>query len=399
MNICFILISDGWGGGETVVYQMIHHLIKKNVDVSLILNNEMERYFQDLDIKIFNLGSLYDSKSLLKMIFKPKKTIITDNSRPVKLLNMILMYLYFKRASKKIDKFLNDNKIHIIHSNLEYADILAYVLQRGKNNGQKWISTVHGHWFTLFFSESNLSTISNRIFIKFLKKAFRSMDKIIFVSKYLQDRSLEIFAREMNKKSSVIYNGVDLTNINIKTLKLKKGFNILFPGGYKYVKGGDIVINAINILKSQIPDLNLYIALEVPPHHLIRKLVDDYGLNEMVNFVGFLDSQDYLSLLNSVDLLVMPSRMEALGITYLEAMALGIPVVASNTGGITEIVKNMRNGITTDPEPQKVADAILMQYKDQDLRKKMSKNNLTDIHQFQWDKIADKYLKIYESII
>jgi len=64
MKICFIVISNGWGGGENIVHQLTSSLIKKNINVSIILNNEIKKYFADLDVEIINLGSLFNSKCL-----------------------------------------------------------------------------------------------------------------------------------------------------------------------------------------------------------------------------------------------------------------------------------------------------------------------------------------------
>jgi len=396
MNVCFVLVSNGWGGGENVVHQIISCMVQKNIKVSLILNNEMKKYFDDLDIEILDLGSLYDSKSLLKMIIKPHKTLITEESKPLKLLNMLMMYVFFYRAKNSINKFL-ENKIDVIHSHLEYSDLLTYVIQKNNKN-LKWVCTIHGPWFSLFYNETKISSFTNIIFGRSLKNAFKKADKITFVSKYLYDEAEKTFGDLITSKGIVIPNGINISSFkDVGSTKLKKGFNIFFPGGPKLKKGGDILIKAIHKLSSKINDLNLYIALDVPEGHLTRRLVHEYGLEDRVEFLGFLDAPKYKAALNSVDILAMPSRMEPFGMVYLEAMTLGVPIIASNVGGAPEIIKNLKNGILTSPEPEKVADAILKLYHDVSLRKEISKNNLKDIHKFEWNRIIEKYIKIYRS--
>jgi len=398
MKICFVLVSNGWGGGENVVHQIISCMVKKNIKVSLVLNNEMKKYFEDLDVQILNLGSLYDFKSLFKMIIDPDKAIITDESKPFKLLNMIMMYIFFYRAKNIVNKFLSDNKIDIIHSHLEYSDLMSYVVQKGSDKNLKWVCTIHGPWFSLFYEESKISSLTNIIFGRFLKNIFKKAAEITFVSKYLYDEAEKHFKNVILKKGVVIHNGIDLSRFkDAGTLKLKKGFNILFPGGPKLKKGGDILIKAIKRLNSKINDLNLYVALDVPEGHLTRRLVHEYDLKNKVEFLGFLKATDYKALLNSVDILAMPSRMEPFGMVYLEAMALGIPIIASNVGGAPEIIKNFKNGILASPKPDEVADAILKLYTDASLRREISENNLKDIHKFEWDKIVDQYIEIYRS--
>lgn len=396
MNVCFVLVSNGWGGGENVVHQIISCMIQKNINISIILNNEMKKYFNDLDIEILDLGSLYDSKSLLKMIISPHNALITKKSKPLKLINMLMMHVFFYRAKDSINKFLFENKIDVIHSHLEYSDLLTYVLQKRNNKNLKWVCTIHGPWFSLFYNESKISSFTRIIFGRFLKEAFKKADEVTFVSKYLYDKAEESLGEVVNEKGVVIHNGVDISSFkDVGSVKLKEGFNILFPGGPKLKKGGDILIKAIHKLDDKINDLNIYIALDVPEGHLIRKLVHEYDLESKVDFLGFLKAGEYKALLNSADILAMPSRMEPFGMVYLEAMALGVPIIASNVGGAPEIIKNLKNGILTSPEPEKVANAILELYNNAPLRKEMSKNNLKDIHKFEWDKIADEYIKIY----
>lgn len=399
MKICFVVTSSGWGGGENVVHQMVSCLIKKNIDVSIILNNEIKEYFEDLDVEIVDLGSFFDSKSLFKMIINPEISVSSSNPKSIPILNLLLMFIYFFRVKKRINNYLKENNIDIVHSHIEYSDILCYILNSTKEN-VKWICNIHGPWFTLFYSTSKFSSLSNFFIIKFLKKAFKRMDRVVFVSEYLYNESKKVFGDIVEDKGIIILNGINTYNINKEnTLDLKAGFNILFPGGPKLKKGGDILIDAIKDLVDEIPDLNLYIALEVPENHLIKQLVKKYSLESHVNFVGFLKPDIYMALLNSVDLLAMPSRMEPFGMVYLEAMALGTPIIASNVGGGVEIIKNGHNGILTSPEPYEVSNAILNIYNDNKLRKRISENNLKDINNFEWKVIIDKYIELYFKLI
>ncbi len=399
MNVCFVLISDGWGGGENIVHQMISHLIKSNIKVSIILNHEIREYFEDLDVEILDLGSLFDSKSVIQMIFQPENALISPHPKPIKLLHLLLMFFYFFRARERVKNFIDFNGAEILHSHIEYSDILCYLVHKSYDRNVKWISNMHGPWFSLFYGGSGFSSISNFFIIRFLRKAFKEMDRIIFVSQYLYNRFEDIFGELVLDKGLIIRNGIDLSNINRESFSpLEAGFNILFPGGSKLTKGGDILINAVKDVITEIPELNLYIALKVPPDHLIRRLVKKYGLEANVHFVGFLKPKEYLALLNSVDLLAMPSRMEAFGMAYLEAMALGVPIIASNAGGGAEIIKNFRNGILTSPKRDEVAEAILTLYKDKSLRKIISENNLKDIHKFKWNKTVEEYIKTYKKL-
>jgi len=199
-----------------------------------------------------------------------------------------------------------------------------------------------------------------------------------------------------------IHNGVNVSEIRnaaSSALKLKGGFNVLFPGGAKFLKGGDLLLVALAELKEEIPDIHTYVALDVPEGHQLRRMVFELELEQNVTFVGFLPPKEYRRLLASVDLLVLPSRREAFPIALLEAMALGKPIVASRVGGIPEVIKDGRNGILVDLEPRQIAQAILRLYWDEKLRQEMARNNLQDIVQYDWSLITEQYIELYRELL
>jgi hypothetical protein len=119
------MISRGWGGGENVVHQMLSCLIDGGTDVFLITNNEMKAHFEDLNLEIIDLGSLYDSGSLTRMIMDPHKVSVTPESKPLKGINMFLMFLYFHR-SREDKEILEDRQVDVLHTHLEYSDIWVF---------------------------------------------------------------------------------------------------------------------------------------------------------------------------------------------------------------------------------------------------------------------------------
>jgi len=394
MKICLFIISDGWGGAETVVYELARHLREKGQDVSIVINQEILKFYKDLDgVEIFNIGNVYNFKILIKSIIF-SKLIINEKAKlssfPWTILLEFLHPIYYKIIEKKLIKVISENKFDIIHSHLENADILVSSLNKVKIPK---IATIHSP-----------RAVSDASFFKNWKKkvytnALYKMDNITFVSKWL----LNEFNKDINvsNKSIVIYNGIRLTDFRgdlIPTKILNGKFNLLFPGGPKLWKGVDILIQALYIVKNKIPDIHLYITRNVPQESLLRKMVKDLELEQNVTFLGLLPLKDYRSLLNSVDILVMPSKEEAFGIVFLEAMALGKPIIAANKGGIPGFIKNKKNGFLVEPNSNQVAGAILdlYKYENHDLQKEISKNNMQDVKKFDWDKIVDQYIDLYK---
>jgi len=197
----------------------------------------------------------------------------------------------------------------------------------------------------------------------------------------------------------VLYNGINLSefqeNLGDK-LELKGNFNLIFPGGSKSIKSPEIMIESLYIVKNEIPNVHLYIAGIVPQNNYIRAMVKNLGLEENVSFTGYLPPQKYRNLLKQVDLLVMTSKAEAFPIALLEAMGMGKSVIATNVGGIPEIVENKQNGVLVEHDPSKVTDAILYLYRNTNERKTIENKNLEHIKKFDWDPIIDKYLSEYK---
>ena len=108
-----------------------------------------------------------------------------------------------------------------------------------------------------------------------------------------------------------------------------------------------------------------------------------------------------MSILKSCKVLVLPSRVESIPNVIKEAFYLKVPVVASNVGGIPEIVEHKKTGLLVPPnEPEKLADSINHLLENNDYAKKLAesgyeflKNNLT------WDVLLPKYIKFYEDLV
>jgi glycosyltransferase involved in cell wall biosynthesis len=117
-----------------------------------------------------------------------------------------------------------------------------------------------------------------------------------------------------------------------------------------------------------------------------------------VHFTGFVDNVgDYL---HAFDLFVFPSVKEAVGSTLLDAMHAGLPIVATRTGGIPEIIRDGRNGILIEPrDVDGCAEAISLLLDDDALRARMAKANEADARQYSAAAMAKSYVTIYRSIV
>ena len=402
LNICFVVISDGWGGAETVVYELARCLKDRGEKVSIILNQEIIGFYESLQgIEFLNIGNVYDHKTLIKETLLAKPRIcrrVKMSVFPWTFCDEILRPVYFRRLRRQIKRFLIDKTVDIIHSHLGNADILVSLL--GKIDIPK-VSTIHGPYFSMPEGNSVFPIMLQKKWrMKTIKNSLLKMNKIIFVSHQLFNAYKDFLPVE--DKGKVIPNGIDLFEFQkelIPNYKLKGEFNLLFPGGAKPSKGGDILIEALSRVREKIPGIHLYIALEVPLAHPLRKKLKELGLINNVTFLGFLEKEKYKEYLNSVDMLILPSLAEGFPLVNLEAMALGKAIIASNRGDIPDYVKNGRNGIIIEPKSDQIYEAILNMYNDENLRKEVAKNNIEDVKKFSWESRIDAYTNVYRSLL
>ncbi len=120
-------------------------------------------------------------------------------------------------------------------------------------------------------------------------------------------------------------------------------------------------------------------------------------LQDRVLFTGFVPHARVASVLEHTDVLVLPSRYEELGSVLLEAIRAGVPIVASDTGGIPEVVRDGENGLLCPPgDAAAFAAALDALLADASLRRRMGAAGRARSHGFSWDALAPRVLAVYE---
>jgi glycosyltransferase involved in cell wall biosynthesis len=162
------------------------------------------------------------------------------------------------------------------------------------------------------------------------------------------------------------------------------GFVILWIGQAAYQKGLDVAIRACAIARETIPDLRLIaVGTEL-----------DRQTDAWITSLGRRAPSEVKELFRSAQLLLYPSRYEGFGITLLEAMAAGLPIVASAAAAQGTIENGIHGKILAGFDPASYADAIVDLWRDPGLRTKMSRRNQEDVSQFSWPNTAACYAAV-----
>jgi glycosyltransferase involved in cell wall biosynthesis len=140
------------------------------------------------------------------------------------------------------------------------------------------------------------------------------------------------------------------------------------------VKGISTLVEAMSIVLRDHPALTSTTFLEIagtgPEEAALRAQISDHGLERQVRLHGWRENVRHL--MQRWDIYVQPSIAEGFGISVLEAMAVGLPVIASRTGGLPELVEDGHNGILTEPgDAQGLADAIVSLAADEEMRRRL----------------------------
>lgn len=398
MNVSLVIVSDCWGGAEAVVYELARHLRAKGHLATVVVNHEIMKFYQELEgVRLFDLGHLYPFKSLAIHEFRERSKYHLHMilvSLVCSYLDELYLHIHRKRIQANMTRIMVMNRIEVIHSHLlEDAFLVS-----GLHVTSPKIATVHGlrERRRVNILSLPLANWKDRRY----REALKRMDMVTTVSVFTS-KALHAWEPHLKKDIVVVPNGVNISEIQTKsnlTPTLRGSFNLLFPGGARPVKGGVLLIRALAAVKNEIPRIHAYLAGDVPRNHPLRKMVAEFQLDSNITFTGFLSRQQYRDLLKSVDVLVMPSRQEAFGLVYVEAMALGKPIVAARTSSIPETIEDGRNGILVRLDAQDIANAIARLYKDRELAESIARNNLRDAAKFEWSHIVDRYVALYQQM-
>jgi glycosyltransferase involved in cell wall biosynthesis len=217
-------------------------------------------------------------------------------------------------------------------------------------------------------------------------------------SKFTAEQFIKLF-KISKEKIRIIPEGVDQEkfNRNVDTSdineKLGNERKILFVGNLHPSKGIHFLIKSFALVKSRINDVKLVIVGDGPLKHYLINLTKRLKLEKDVIFAGFVNDEDLPKYYASCDIFASASVLEGFGLIFLEAMALGKPIVAFNLASIPEVVGNA--GILIDQiNHEKFANAIIELLQNKALYKEKSEIALNRVKLFSWEKIAEQFIKI-----
>lgn len=359
-----------------------------------ILHIDSERSWRGGQQQVF-----YLHEALIKQGYKSVLACNVSSELSKKCLEKSLPFLKVKMrgewdifASYKLANYCKKNNINILQAHSAHALSIALIAK-------------------LFYSQVKLIGVRRvdfhikKNFFSQLKYNNTRIDKIVCISEFIKKILIEDGVEE--EKLYTIRSGTDINKFSKaeSSIELKRKLSIeeedivlgtvaAFAGHKDYPN----LINAFKLISQQKQNVKLCLIGDGPLKKNIENMVNELKLNEDIIFCGF--QEDVGQYLKMFDIFILSSKKEGLGTSLIDALSIGLPIVASESGGIPEIIDNGNNGILVEPKNSKrLAEAIINLIDDKEKRKGLSEKALKSVKQFSIETTVEKNIELYKYLL
>ncbi len=300
-------------------------------------------------------------------------------------------------ASKLVDVILNHNiDILHVHYAIPHAAVAYFVKKILARKGKQIpvITTLHGTDITLIGKDKSFAPV--------VEFSINESDAVTVVSEYLKQETYKNF--DIQKDIQVIYNFIDChkaiqsnTHECAKMLLNQNERVITHVSNFRPIKRIADIVKGFALIREKIPSKLLLVG-DGPDRQEIENLVRDLNLQSAVLFLG---KQENISLIYALsDVFIMASEYESFGLAALEAMAAGVPVVTTKTGGLPELNIDGETGFTFElGDINTMANKTLEILSQPALFKTMQQNALKRAKIFDTTTIIPQYINIYNQLL
>lgn len=339
-------------GGERYNWEVVNSLLAKGFNVRILTDRLMPRFIKGRRFLAYNLWYIY------KFSDKGRFILFTTNYMSPRL----LLFSLFSKLFKNV-------KVFVLVHHLRYHDYENRVLRF-------------------------LALQTEKLFL-------RSSDVLIANS---QNTRCELMT--LKKKSKAIYvvnPGIDPVHVELGARRDLDSFEIVFVGDCVKRKGLEYLIEALSFLRKENVRLHLVGRLEKDLAYTsyVINLTKELRLQDRVTFHGRLDEKSKKRLLLDSHAFALPSLWEGYGMAIVEAMQMGLPVIATRVGATPELIQDGVNGILVPPKDSRsLAQALKFLLNNPEIREKFRRQSLRLARRFNsWQEVGQSFVKIFEQNI
>ncbi len=324
------------------------------------------------------IATLQGRGPLINILLIPKSNII-DLSRDKTIFGKIL----------HLKKCIRNNHIDIVHCHMHKPGIVGRMSALGESC--KTVVTEHSshlpfkHWWSGFLENAIDSYLARKTnhFV-----AVSNSAAVAFASRtYIAPNFIKVIPNPLDLKR---FGNIELKAHNVKSNNKK----ILFIGRLAYEKNLDLLIQIFECLHDENSSVTLTIAGSGYMENELKNTIEVRGLSNSIELLGAVDNVH--ELMSKADLLLVTSHWEGFPVSILEAHASGLPVVATNVPGVTDLITHEVNGLLFNPtEPCAGKDQIVRVLNREKIIELVIKNGLSRIRLYSPQNVADQYVKLY----
>lgn len=311
MKILYCITSSSWGGAQLHVLELCADQLARGNEVTFIVGNK---------------GPLLDKVKQLKGV---KVILLPSLVREISPTNDI-------KAIVELRKIIKSESPDIVHLHSSKAGVIGRLSSIGLRKKIKVIFTVHGWAFT-----DGVSSRLKKSLYRIIEKSVRHFtDLFICVSYYDEKIGKRDKVLDSTSNVKVIHNGSTTPSEQSINYSVHMPLRLVMIARFSPQKDQETLINAVTKLPKDSYKLTFVGDGETLQTN--KELVSKYGLNHNIKFAGFKD--DISDELINNDVYILSTHYEGLPISIIEAMSYGLPILATNVGGNSEMLENNING-------------------------------------------------------
>ncbi len=378
------------GGLGTACYQLCKALSKHDVDIDFILP-----YKADHKVDFMKVSAAYpqDVKSFLRLnslaYDSHKLALSSINSPELSFHDQLMLY------EQAVSEMAANQEYDIVHAHDWLTFRAALRLKSQKN----WPIILHVHSVE---SDRSTSKRGNPLVMEIESTALHMADRIIAVSEHTKRSIVEDYSIPPSK-IEVVHNSIDISSLEpldeanvYKYLQLMKGLGYRVTvnvGRLTIQKGLPNLLHAFKKVVERVPKSLLLIVGSGEQFNELVQLSAELGIGPNVLFADFQRGKNWRDAFAIGDLFVMPSISEPFGLTPLEAIGYGTPVLISKQSGISEVLHNCLKVDFWDIS--EMANKIAGVMQSDPLRDELWRNSFQEFDQLSWDEASEKVFNLY----
>lgn len=364
------------GGGSNACKYLLREMANKGIEVDLVTSSPSNK---------FETEKIGDTVSIYKLPVN-KKDIHYWTQREI--------MSYSWKAKKFIDKLMNEKEYDVCHAFFTVpCGAVAYLFRKKI----PYIVSLRGSDVPGFNKRFGFQYI----FLKpLIKKIWTDAKAVVANSQGLKELALNT---SPSQEIGVIYNGIDVSEfepnldstIDDEDSTNDNEIRVVCVSRLIERKGINYLIEAIEKLKDK--QIQLILVGEGKQEDTLKKLVDDLKISDKVDFKGYVDHDQIAEIYRNSDIFVLPSLNEGMSNALLEALAAGLPVIVTDTGGTSELLDG--NGVLIPmADSDAIAEAIRGFVDEPEERRQMGLKSREIAEGMSWMRVGEEYLRLYEEL-